>query len=154
MISPEVVRRYPFFSCVDDAQQKAVAMVADDMTFAKGKVIFEEGQDAGTMYILVDGSVSLGIAAEGKHGTPSDWLFVGEINPGEPFGISSMLPGEIYTSGAVALTNARVIKIDAVELRKLMDTDCEMGFCLMQQMGKAALERLRLTHIQLAAAQT
>ena len=153
MISPEVLRRYPFFSCVDDARQKAVAMVSEDMTFAKGKVIFEEGQDAKAMYILVDGSVSLGIAAEGKQGTPANWLFVGEINPGEPFGISSLLPGEKYTSGGVALTSARVIKIDSVELRSLMDADCELGFCLMQQMGKAALERLRLTHIQLAAAQ-
>jgi CRP-like cAMP-binding protein len=154
MISPELLRRYPFFRCIDDAQQKAVAMIAEDVTIAKGTMIFEDGQPAICMYLLLNGSVSLCIAGESESGKPGKQLYVGEINPGEPFGISALLSDETYTSCAQATAKSRALKIDAAELRKLMAADCGMGYCLMQQMAKAALERLRLTHIHLAAAQS
>jgi CRP-like cAMP-binding protein len=154
MISPELVRRYPFFWCIDDAQQKAIAMIAEDVTIPKGTMIFEEGQPANTLYLLMEGGVSLCIAPGSEGDKAQMRLHVGDINPGEPFGISSMLVGETYTSCAQATAKSHALKIDAEELRTLMTSECGMGYCLMQQMGKAALERLRLTHIQLAAAQS
>jgi len=154
MISPELIRRYPFFWCIDDAQQKAVAMIAEEVSYPKGTTIFQEGQPADALYLLLEGSVALCIQGEGEQHLPGQRLHVGEINPGEPFGISAMLDNQTYTSCAEVTAPCRVIKIDAAELRKLMAFDCSMGYCLMQQMAKAALERLRLTHIQLAAAET
>jgi CRP-like cAMP-binding protein len=154
MISPELVRRYPFFWCINDGQQKAVAMIAEDVSYAKGAVIFAEGQPANTLYLLIEGNVSLCLTVAGDDGKAGRFLYVDEISPGEPFGISSMVESETYNSYAQATGNCRMIKVDAVELRRLMTEDCAMGFCLLQQMGKAALERLRVTHIKLAAAQS
>jgi CRP-like cAMP-binding protein len=154
MISPELVRRYPFFWCIDDAQQKAIAMIAEDVTLSEGTMIFEENQPATALYLLMEGSVTLCIMAGSEGDKKPSHLHVGDINPGEPFGISAMLAGETYTSCAQATAKSRVLKVDADELKKLMAAKPSLGYCLVQQMGKAALERLRLTHIQLAAAQS
>lgn len=59
MVSPEIIRRYPFFGSLSDAQIKAFAMIAEEESFAKGAVICEEGQPATAFYLLMDGGVSL-----------------------------------------------------------------------------------------------
>ena len=55
MISPELLRRYPFFCCIDEESQRAVAMAADEMICESGAVLFEEGQTVESLYLLVDG---------------------------------------------------------------------------------------------------
>jgi CRP-like cAMP-binding protein len=154
MISPELIRRYQFFWCIDDAQQKAIAMITEDLAVSKGTELFTEGQPANTLYLLMEGGVALCITAGSDRDKAPKHLHVGDVNPGEPFGISAILAGETYTSCAQVTAKSRVLKVDAEELHKLMAAEPTLGYCLVQQMGKAALERLRLTHIQLAAAQS
>ncbi len=153
MISPELIRRYPFFWCINDAQQKAIAMIARDVAVKAGTELFAEGQPADTLYLLMEGSVVLCLPTTDATGRAAQCIHVGDINPGEVFGISAMLPDQTYTSTAEVKADGRVMAIDAAELRKLMADDLAMGNCLLQQMARAALERLRLTHVQLAAAQ-
>ncbi len=59
MISPEILRRYPFFSFLTDAQRKALAMIAEEAACEAGAVIFEEGDPASDLYLLLDGSIDL-----------------------------------------------------------------------------------------------
>ena len=59
MISPEILRRYPFFGALSDAQIKAIAMIAEEEQYAKGAVICEEGQPAKAFYLLLEGGVCL-----------------------------------------------------------------------------------------------
>ena len=156
MISPELVRRYPVFWCLNDAQQKALSMIADTVAYPKATAIFKEGEPATTLFLLQEGNVSLAMhtALGSEPGTPGKELFVGEINPGEMFGIPATLADATYNSTAYATSVCRVIQVDAEELHKVMSMDCSMGYCMMQQMLRMALERLRLTHIHLAAAQS
>lgn len=153
MISPEILRRYPFFACLSDAQQKAVAMIAHEATLKAGSTLFREGQPADTLYLLMSGSVSLCLTTTVDEVQPRLCLHVSDINPGDPFGISSLLGGQSHTATAEVAAESHAIVIAARELRQLMDSDCTLGYCLMQQVAAAALESLRLAHIQLAAAQ-
>jgi hypothetical protein len=43
MISPELLRRYPFFGLLTEAQLKAIAMIAQETNFTDGTQIFKEG---------------------------------------------------------------------------------------------------------------
>jgi CRP-like cAMP-binding protein len=149
MISPELIRRYKFFWCMDDGQQKAVAMISDEVAYAEGAVIHREDEPANALFLLLQGNVTLSVDMGGVSGN----LIVGEISPGEPFGICALLAGQTHTSTARATVPSRAIKIDAAELRDLCTVDCKLGYCLMQQVAKAALDQLHTTHIQLAAAQ-
>lgn len=150
MVSPELIRRYAFFCCLDDAQQKAIAMITEEICCEKGTVFFEEGQPAGALYLLISGGVHLYFTVGGAAGKqlPAD-----EINPGEPFGISALIEPYQLTATARATDRTRVLKIDGPALRALCEVDHRLGYALMRAAAKAALERLHYTRIQLAAAQ-
>jgi CRP-like cAMP-binding protein len=77
---------------------------------------------------------------------------VGEINPGEPFGISALIEPFVLTATARVSSPSKVIRIDGAALRTAMDTDPTLSCALMRKMAKAAIDRLNATRIQLAAA--
>ncbi len=153
MISPELLRRYPFFGLLTEAQLKAIAMIAQEVNIPSGSQIFKEGEKADALYLLLQGSVDLyyTVETEGLLDFSKEFL-VGEINPGDAFGVSALMEPYIFTATAKADQNLRVISIDAVAMRALLEDDAKMSCVIMYQLAKAYAERLRSTRIQLAAA--
>jgi len=153
MISPEILYRYPFFGGLDDAQIKAIALIAEEESLASGETIFHEGQRAESLYFLVDGSVALYYMGSGtvlekyKEGIPVD-----DINPGEPFGFSALIEPYIYTSTARATKPCRVIKFKAEALKTLFNLDLRLAYILTLKAAQAAVTRLSTTRMHLAAA--
>ncbi len=153
MVSPELLRRYPFFGVLNNEQLKSIAMIADEISVAAGTKLFEECQQADTFYLLIEGSVELSYKSEEEYHPKSTKVFsVGDINPEEVFGISSLVQPYKYNAAGIASKDCRILKINAVELRKLLDEDNELGYILMQHVAEAYMDRLSYTRVQLAAA--
>jgi CRP/FNR family transcriptional regulator, cyclic AMP receptor protein len=153
MISPELLRRFPFFGQLTEADLKSIAMICEEQEIKAGTVILEECGVADTLYFLIDGSVDLTYKSEEEFYPKTHKEFdVGEINPGEPFGISAMIDPYRLNATAKAARDCRLIAIDAVPLRSLMEENCRLGFVLLKQISKATMERLASTRILLAAA--
>jgi hypothetical protein len=73
------------------------------------------------IFFLLDGGVGLSV-------TPGERrLFVGDVAPGEPFGLCALLPDQTHTYTAQANKPSRVVSIDANELRSLCASDCSLG---------------------------
>ena len=153
MISPEILRRYPFFGSLSDVQIKALAMIAEEKEFGKGTVLFEEGTPADAFFLLVDGGISLYFKAsvEYQPKTRKDFL-VGEINPGEVFAISALIEPYIYSTTVRADKNCRVLIFDSAALNGLIEKDPKLDCILMRKIAGAAMERLAYARVQLAAA--
>lgn len=153
MISPELLRRYSVFALLNEQDLYAIAMISDEVTADTGTTLFEECQPADALYLLVDGSVDLYYKSEEEYHPKirKDFL-VGEVNPGEIFSISSMIEPYVLNASARASKPSRYIKIDAVALRQLVESNHQMGFVIMRQIAKALMERLAYTRVQLAAA--
>ena len=77
---------------------------------------------------------------------------VGEINPGEPFGVSALIKPHVLTSKAWSTKPSRALKIDALAMRNLFEKDPQMAYALTLNAAQAAIERLHATRVQLAAA--
>lgn len=153
MVSPELLRRYPFFGVLNSEQLKSIAMIADEISVAAGTKLFEECQQADSFYLLIDGSVDLSYKSEEEFHPKSTKVFsVGEINPEEVFGISSLVKPYEYNASASASKDSRVIKINGEDLRNLLSEDTALGYLFMQQIAKEIMERLSYTRVQLAAA--
>ena len=153
MISPETFRRYPFFAGLTDSQLKALSTLTKEVTYEKGATIFEECDQADRMFLLVEGSVDLYYRSqEAFHPTTVKEFSVGEINPGEVFGTSSVI--EPYELNATARTSntSRVLVIDSLELRKIMEADLDLTNKLYLQVIKTLKERMIDLRVQLAAA--
>ena len=63
-----------------------------------------------------------------------------------------MIEPYVYTASAVAVNDSRLLKIDAVALNELSDSDADLAIGLQRMVAKAAMERLYATRILLAAA--
>ena len=93
MISPEMLRRYPFFQCLNDAQQKAVAMITDEVAYSKGSVICQDGRPAGCLYHVAGRSGRpVCIPGRGEEGKPTKQITVADINPVSPSASLSVPP--------------------------------------------------------------
>lgn len=152
MISPELLRQYPFFGILDDAELKSVAMIAEEVSFKVNERLFQKGESAHSLYFLLQGSVELYNFAEEASLEGDRGVLVGTVNPGEPFAISAVIEPYIFTAAAWTSSPSRVIRIEAVELRDLFGQDRRLAFIIIRQASQAAMERLHATRVQLAAA--
>jgi CRP-like cAMP-binding protein len=153
MVSPELLRRYDLFGGLNQEPLNAIAMLTEELTVGRGETIFEDGQPADALYLLVKGCLDLHYVAVDEI-TPSlrKELFVSEINPGELFGISAMMEPYRYQGTVRASCPSQVLRIDAKGLRALGQLDPKIGAVLMNGVAKATLARLHDTRILLAAA--
>jgi CRP-like cAMP-binding protein len=150
MISPEVLRRYPFFASLNESQLKAIAMIAQEKSYPKGALLVKENADASILALLIEGDIDL-VYSGGGEGAISNAL-VGSIAPGEIYGVSSLIEPYRYTSSVKATMPVRVIEVDGLALRAMVENDPKLGYILMRNVAVAVLERLRYTQVELAAA--
>jgi CRP-like cAMP-binding protein len=153
MVSPELLRRFPFFGFLDDAQLRAVAMIADDIVAESGEMLFREDDEAEALFLLMDGSIDLHyvVVDERTHALLRDFL-VGHVNPGELLGISALIEPYRLTTDARATTVSRLLRIDAAGLRALCEIDPRLACGMMREAARAAMERLEATRVELVAA--
>lgn len=152
MVSPELLRQYPFFGILKDAQLKAIAMIAEEVSFGEDERLFKKGDCVHTLYFLLNGGVELYNFAEATDAEGGKGVLVGTVNPGEPFAISAVIEPHIFTSTAWTSSPSRAIKIEAAELRDLFKQDRRLAFVVTRQASRAAMDRLHATRVQLAAA--
>ena len=153
MISPELLRRFPFFAPFSENQLKEIALISAQDSAEKNTILFEQDQPANTLFLLIEGCVELYFTSGDETLPRKKKEFpVGEINPGEIFGISALVEPCILSAAARLCKPGSFVRIDAIELRKLLDADHNMGYAAMQQVTKVLYERIEYTRVQLAAA--
>jgi CRP-like cAMP-binding protein len=150
MVSPELLRRYPFFALLNDEQLKAIALIAEEKSYPKGTLLVKENTAATRLALLLEGDIDL-IFSGGGEGAIVNSL-VGSIAPGEAYGVSSLIEPYKYTATARATMPVKVIEIDGTALRALVEVDRNLGYVMMRNVAIAVLERLRYTQVELAAA--
>jgi CRP/FNR family transcriptional regulator, cyclic AMP receptor protein len=153
MISPELLRRFPFFGFLDETQLKAVAMLSEELEVEKDTTLFETDQTAVALYVMVEGSIDLDYKVIDREDPRIvKEFFISELNPGDIFGLSALLEPFKHTTTAKVNASSQVICIDASGLRALSELDAKLQAGLMKATALTAMERLSDTRVQLAAA--
>jgi CRP/FNR family transcriptional regulator, cyclic AMP receptor protein len=152
MVSLDLLRRFPFFSFMDDPELRAVSQIAQELHLQAGEVLAESNKPADALYFLVKGHMPYYIVVTTEH-IPDyrQEYFVGYLNPEEIIGISALIEPYQYTATLRADEPVHVIKINASALRALCEVDSHLSVGLMKAVAKAAMERLQMTRIQLVA---
>ncbi|KAA3656571.1 MAG: cyclic nucleotide-binding domain-containing protein [Chloroflexi bacterium] len=163
MISPELLRRYPFFAGLTHDQLVTLAKAAEEISVETGHVFFNEGDKLNHFYLLTKGSVSMGIPVpdRDKKQTVSDQLLgeiktkdvsVSTVGTGDVFAWSALIPPHTATAGGTALTSCQVVKFDAEKLRTLFEEQSDFGYLMILKAGQIVRDRLRDLRIESLAA--
>ena len=59
MISPEIIRRYPFFAGLSNEQIITLAEDAEEKNIKEGYVFFKENDFLKSFYLVLDGTVGI-----------------------------------------------------------------------------------------------
>ncbi len=154
MISPEVLRRYPFFSNLDDSALKEIAMISEEVKFSPGETIYKTGQPNPAILFLEEGCIESYLVIENlEQQAHYKEYYLDDFDPGEAFGISAIIEPKIHTTTARARRRGKLIRIDADRLSKLFEADPRLRYVLLREMTSTLLNRLHQNRIQLAAAQ-
>ena len=159
MVSPELIRRYPFFAGLDYDYIVKLAKVADEKTVDAGHPFFRESDDLKEVYLVLEGAVAIvfevpdqdveqEIAGQltGKLSTKD--VTVSTVGTEDVFGWSGLISPHTATASAKAITPCRVLAFDSDRLLRDFDDDCRFGYLMAQKAAQVIRERLRDMRIE------
>jgi CRP-like cAMP-binding protein len=137
-------KQIKFFEKYTEEQLRKIAAVSSVKEFKVKEIIFEQYDELTEIYVLLQGSLSLGISL------PKDKrIHLGTIEEGQLFSWSAIFPPYISTAWVMAVTPAKVIAIDARKLNAEFEQDCDFGFKTMSKIAQTISHRLSDTRFQL-----
>jgi CRP-like cAMP-binding protein len=106
-----------------------------------GNVIFEQGDPAIHLYVVIDGDVSILYK-------PDDGpeITISHVRSEGVVGWSSAIGSPVYTSTAVCSTECRLLCLSGDSLRKLYQEHPETGALILGRLAALIAERLKNTH--------
>jgi CRP-like cAMP-binding protein len=147
MISPQTLKFYPLFADQDEEMLMQIAMLAEEKVVEAGHQLWEEGDVAKSLFLVLDGSVILAINL-GEKGDQK----VEELEPlgkGELVGWSSIVKPHIYKMSAHTGQKSRLVAFNGEKLRNLFDDHPSFGYYFMQKIAEIIAERYISKCVQL-----
>ena len=116
-----------------------ISEIAVEADFPENRIIFNRGEPAENLYILVQGCVDLFISEGGTiHFTVDE--------PGEIFGWSALVDPNIYTASAQCYENTSVIVIDSTRLEHVFDKFPKEAYKVMKRLAGVVGQRLTASY--------
>ncbi|MBN2242650.1 MAG: cyclic nucleotide-binding domain-containing protein [Acidobacteria bacterium] len=123
----EILRGADIFSKATVEELLFLAAISSEVRFDAGTAIFQEGDIADALYIIIEGRV------ERIHSGSSEAL-----EPNETFGIYAVLTGETRYASARALEQTHALKIGAQDFYDLLSHNTE----IVQSLFKLLIQRI------------
>jgi CRP-like cAMP-binding protein len=136
-----------FFKGLDDQVIQKIAVLGHVISLKGGEQVFNQGDFGEKIYIIVEGYVllerdtDLGHHREGK-------VVIDALGKGRFLGCWSTLLNEphILMSSAICQKPTKVISIKGAELREIMLSDFELGFCVMERLCFQLRDRIKAAY--------
>ncbi len=138
--------RSAFFEDLDDKVLRLLDPLLENYICPAGTVIFEQGEPATHVYILLSGTVTL--RYKPYDGPP---ITLTQIQPGSVFGWSAVIGNLTYTSGTVAKEDIEAIRIRGVELRRLAMRYPKAGRVIFDRLARRVSSRWQDATLQVRA---
>jgi CRP/FNR family transcriptional regulator len=136
-----LLRRVPVFSTLSDEELAQVAQVAMARRFEAGSVVFKEGDDGSTCYI-----VRTGRARAIREHPDGRSITLAHFDPGDIFGEMAMLDGERRSATVETTEDTEAIAILSADMHRLLREHPDISIKLIGALG----QRLRSTNERLA----
>jgi CRP-like cAMP-binding protein len=138
MVSPEVLRRYPFFAGLSLEQMNIMARAAHEENVEADRFFLHEKDETPYLYLLIQGEVNIVIELPGQ----DKEIIIGTVGPGDVFAWSSLVPPHTATASVKASTACQVIAIDCRQLLEAFEEDCRFGYVMMTKAAQITRDRV------------
>ncbi|MGH9137880.1 MAG: cyclic nucleotide-binding domain-containing protein [Acidimicrobiales bacterium] len=128
------------FEGLDPAERETIAAVADELVVPASTTIFDIGDPADTLYVVVEGRVEL----------QRDGRSVAEVGAGDFFGEMALFNRYARVAAAVAAEDCRLIAISQERLQPLVLRQDAAAVKLEHRLGTLAVERIARLDQQVA----
>jgi CRP-like cAMP-binding protein len=136
-----LLHRVPVFSTLSSEELEHVAEVAVPRRFEAGEVVFKEGDEGSTCYIVRSGRArAVREHADGRS------ITLAHFGPGDIFGEMAMFDGERRSATVESIEATDAIAILSVDMHRLLREYPDISVKLMAALGR----RLRETNERLA----
>jgi CRP/FNR family transcriptional regulator, cyclic AMP receptor protein len=137
-----VLRSCDLFGTLGEGELERICAICGLAEFAPGECIFSQGDPAGCLYVVAEGSVRLERTVD--LGQRKGSVTIDRLGPGRAFGCWPVLLGEEYSllCSAVCTKDARLISIEGGPLREMMGEDKELGFRILERLCRILRTRI------------
>lgn len=159
MVSPELIRRYPFFAGLSHEHVTALAQLADEVAVGPEHVFFREDDEIDKFYLVVEGAVAVfmeipdrsreqPVSGQLTGELHTEEIIVSTVGSGEVFAWSALVPPTVASAGSKSVTRCRVVAFDTKKLFEKFDEDCLFAYLMTQKAATVMRERLRDMRIE------
>ena len=126
----DMLGRIPLFKGCSDQTLKDIALNACEIDFEKGQIIYEPGEVAANIYVLVNGLVSF------INKTGQGFLNVQRVmETSMIFGWVALVPEHPHRLGrAQCMENSKILSINGDLLLGILEKDPKSGFLVMKRL--------------------
>ena len=139
-----LLRASRVFEALGPERLALVAGCASNVHFDQGAVLFREGDQADTFFLVRHGSVALEMFVPARGSAVIETIEAGDV-----VGWSWLFPPYRWHFDARALTPVRATSFDGACLRAKCDADPALGYDLMSRFAQVLIERLQWTRLRL-----
>jgi CRP-like cAMP-binding protein len=138
MVSTEWLKKAELFRNLNDSHLNALLSRSSVESFAEGKAIFRQGEEAFRLYVLIEGAIDLTVKAQEQ----IDFMTSKIEKEGAIFGTPSLMEPFRYNVTATCLKPTKVLVIEAGQLKRMMEDDPRMGMEIMRKLASIYFNRL------------
>ncbi len=110
----EFLRKIPLFSEMTEDDLQSLCLIVQDVDLPAGQMLFEEGSEGDTAYIVESGEVDIVKTSDNRE------ILLAKRGPGEVFGEMALLLDQPRSAGVRARTDTKLIGISRADLRNLL----------------------------------
>src|SRR6266852_8120433 len=129
--SPDLLKRIPLFSLLDDDEAAVLAAQVEVKNFTARQRIWKIGEPGGQAYVLVSGSVRVTTVDEDQQED-----IVDQPAQGEFFGFASMLEQTAHQTDAIAVEETVCLEVDRNDIATLLERKPHAGMDMLTVLGR------------------
>ena len=138
MVSAGWLKKTELFEALEEPQLNTLLLHASVESFPEGKTIFNQGEKAVRLYVLVEGAVDLTV----KTGEKIDFMTSKIEKEGAVFGMPSLIEPFRFNVTAICSKPSKVLVLDADHIKKTIQEDPKMGMEIMKKLASIYFNRL------------
>ena len=142
MMTIDTLRTCEVFAELSDEELQQILPFCREEQHTKDEVMFSEGDEATTFYILMEGQVSLQYVICPQPDYCQDARILLD-RPGDFMGWSALVKPSRMTASGLCLTAVRLVAIDSKRLCELMERDSHIGFVILKELAGSLNRRLK-----------